>query len=157
NPSMVQGGPMALGQLNMAGVPGTQSVDQLGGANSAFFKNMQSQLQPAFTQARTEGLAAAAERSGNLTGSGFANRLGAAINRSLGDEQARRAAHAQFGIGQEMQRQMGMAQLGTQQNIASYQGQNQRDLQTQDIDARLRLGGDQFNAQMAGQGADVLA
>lgn len=83
----------------------TQSVDQLGGANSAFFQNMMGQLQPAFTQARNESLAGAKESAGTLTGSSFANALGASVNRSLGNEQATLANYATQGISMEQARQ----------------------------------------------------
>lgn len=89
---------------NVSSAP-TQSVDQLGGANSAFFKNMMSQLQPSFDQSRSEGLAAAREGAGSLTGSGFANALGSSINRSLGNQQATLANYASQGVQAEMGRQ----------------------------------------------------
>lgn len=89
--------------------PQSQSIDQLGGANSAFFQNMMSQLQPAFAQSRAENLAAAKEQSGNLTGSGYANALGAASNRSLGAEQAMLADYASRGVQSEMARQLQQA------------------------------------------------
>jgi len=137
---------------------GTDSVDKLGGANSSFFQNMTAQLQPSFTQARTEGLAAAKEAAGGLTGSGFANRLGASINRSLGNEQATLANYALQGIGLEQNRQANdanrflqaamsnqavdqnflnqlfaqnynQAQLNQQANLANYQGQLATNLQ----------------------------
>lgn len=83
----------------------TQSVDQLGGADSAFFRNMMSQYAPAFQQARLENAAAAREGAGTLTGSGFANRLGSALNRSLGNEQMIMANLAKEGMTLEMSRQ----------------------------------------------------
>lgn len=83
----------------------TDSVDQLGGANSAFFQNMMGQLQPAFTMQRNLGLAGAKESAGTLTGSSFANALGSAVNRSLGNEQATLANYAVQGMGMEMNRQ----------------------------------------------------
>lgn len=84
---------------------GTTSVDQLGGANSAFFQNMMGQLQPSFTQARNQDLTAAKEAAGSLTGSGFANRLGSSVNRSLGNEQATLANYASQGLNTEVGRQ----------------------------------------------------
>lgn len=84
---------------------GTDSVDKLGGANSAFFSNMMAQLQPAFTQQRNEGMAGAKEMAGTLTGSSFANSLGKAVNRSLGSEQATLANYATQGMQMEMGRQ----------------------------------------------------
>lgn len=87
----------------------TQSVDQLGGANSAFFQNMMNQLQPAFTQQRQLAAAAGSEAAGNLTGSGFANRLGSSLGRTLGAEQAMLADYASKGIAMEQARQAGDA------------------------------------------------
>lgn len=100
---------ISRGQVRDVAAGNTDSVDKLGGANSAFFQNMMSQLAPAFTQERSEGLAAAKESSGTLTGSGFANRLGASINRSLGNEQAALANYASQGLQTEVQRQQGDA------------------------------------------------
>ena len=102
----------------------TQSVDQLGGANSAFFNNMVAQLQPSFAQARAETGAAAKEASGTLTGSGFANRLGTALNRSLGNEQATLANYAAQGINTEVGRQQGDANRALQAGISN-QGADQ--------------------------------
>lgn len=97
----------------------TQTVDQLGGANSAFFQNMMAQLQPAFAQERAQGLASAKEAAGNLTGSGFANALGSSINRSLGNEQATLANYATQGLGLEMNRQQSDAQRQLQAQLAN--------------------------------------
>ncbi len=110
---IILGDPAMIDKLNQAResftTPQTQSVDQLGGANSAFFQNMMAQLQPAFSQQRAEGLAAAKEASGNLTGSGYANALGSSINRSLGQEQATLANYASQGLQTEVQRQLQQA------------------------------------------------
>lgn len=89
--------------------PSTQSVDQLGGVKSDFFRNVMSQLAPAFAQRRAEGLAAAREAAGNLTGTGRSNFLGGAINRSLGEEQATLANYATQGLQTEVGRQQGDA------------------------------------------------
>lgn len=98
----------------------TQSVDQLGGANSAFFQNMMGHLKPAFDQERAEGLAGAKEAAGTLTGSGFANRLGASVNRSLGQEDATLADYATRGLSLEQQRQQAQANNFT--NLLGNQG-----------------------------------
>lgn len=103
NPAMVDQARQALEKYTATQ---SQSVDQLGGANSAFFQNMMQQLAPAFNQRREEGLAAAKEASGNLTGSGYANALGSSINRSLGEEQATLANYAAQGLQTEVQRQL---------------------------------------------------
>lgn len=102
-----------------------QSVDQLGGVNSAFFNNMMNQLAPAFAQRRAEGLANAKEAAGNLSGSGFANALGGAVNRSLGDEQAALAGYASQGLGQELNRQLQLAQMGLTRDTFNAGEQNQ--------------------------------
>lgn len=103
NPAMVDAARQAIEKYTATQ---SQSVDQLGGENSAFFKNMMQQLAPAFNQRRAEGLAAAKEASGNLTGSGYANALGSSINRSLGEEQATLADYATRGLQTEVQRQL---------------------------------------------------
>lgn len=118
-----------------AGGPMGQSLDQIGGANSDFFKNMMAQLQPAFTQQRAMGLAQAKEAAGNLSGSGLANYLGASVNRSLGDEQARLADYAFQGVLAESQRQQQAA-------AAAQSGMNNA--------ANLDL-----QAQLANQGMDL--
>lgn len=64
-----------------------KSMDELG-ANSYFKDNVMSPYRDMFGQTRREGLAAAIEASGNLTGSGFANNLGTTVNRSIGEENA---------------------------------------------------------------------
>lgn len=122
-------------QAQSSGFNPTQSVDQLGGVNSAFFRNMQGQLSPAFQQQRAEALAQAKESMGNMgAGTGLANALGTAMNRSLGNEQATLANYASQGLQTEVGRQMGESQLGAQVGMANAG----RDLQ----------------GQMANQGAD---
>lgn len=91
--------------INRGQVRDVDSVDKLGGGSSEFFKNMMGQLAPSFAQARSEAVAAGKEAGGSLTGSGFGNRVGTALNRSLGNEQATLANYATQGIGMEMQRQ----------------------------------------------------
>jgi len=98
----------------------TQSVDALGGKNSAFFNNMVEQLKPAFSQGRAEALAAAKEGLGNMgAGSGVANSLGIAINRSLGNEQATLANYATQGIQTEVGRQLQDAAQTAQVGMAN--------------------------------------
>lgn len=99
---LMQQGP---GAIRTGAQPGTDSIDTLGGANSAFFQNLMTQLRPQFDQQRAEGLAAAKEAAGNLTGSGFGNTLGAAVNRSLANENATAAQFANQALQLEMQRQ----------------------------------------------------
>lgn len=134
----------------------TDSVDKLGGANSAFFQNMMGQLQPAFSQARSEGLSAAKESAGSLTGSGFANRLGSSVNRSLGSEQATLANYATQGIGMEMGRQQSDAgrQLqaaGMNQSTGLQAGMANQSAGLQAGIANQNTG---MQAQIANQGAD---
>ena len=98
----------------------TQSVDTLGGKNSAFFNNMVEQLKPAFSQGRAEALAAAKEGLGNMgAGSGVANSLGTAVNRSLGNEQATLADYATRGIQTEVGRQLQDAGQSAQVGMAN--------------------------------------
>lgn len=123
----------------------TQSVDALGGANSEFFKNMMSQLQPQLTQQRSEGIAAAKEASGSMTGSGFANRVGSSINRSLGAENATAANFASQAIGMEMQRQQQDAGRSLSAATAN-QGAN--------LQAGLSNQNAMLTASQANQGAD---
>lgn len=87
----------------------TQSMDQLGGANSPFFQNMMAQLNPMFEQQRADAVAAAREGAGNLTGSGYGNIMGSMMNRTLGSQQAMAADLFQNLAGMEMQRQQGDA------------------------------------------------
>lgn len=136
----------------------TQSVDQLGGAQSPFFQNMMRQLSPAFDQRRQLALAAAREGAGNLTGSGFANALGGAVNRSLGDEQAALAQYAAQGMGLEQQRQQADAS-----RMLQAEGMNQaadRDFMNQMLQyGQLGLTGQELGlrGQMANQAAGLQA
>jgi hypothetical protein len=143
------------GQVRDVNAQGTQSVDQLGGANSAFFQNMMQQLQPAFNQQRQLAAAQGAESAGNLTGSGMANRLGGALNRSLGDEQARLADYATQGLGMEVNRQ-GQDAGRNLQGQMSNQG---ADISTmQQLMGNQQFGSDQrLRALMANQGTDLSA
>jgi hypothetical protein len=100
--------------------------------NSAFFNNMVAQLAPLFNQQRAQAIAQAKEGAGNLTGSGFGNILGEAVNRSLGQQQATLADYASRGLDTEVNRQLGLAGLNTQ-----------RDLEQ----ARLQFGAGQGNQQ----------
>jgi hypothetical protein len=138
------------------GTQNTQSVDQLGGANSAFFQNMMGQLQPAFSQARSEGLTAAKESAGSLTGSGFANRLGSSINRSLGNEQATLANYATQGIGMEMNRQTSDAARQLQAGMANQGASLQAGMANQSTGLQAGIANQNANLQagIANQGAD---
>lgn len=102
-----------------ASAPATQSVDQLGGANSAFFQNMMGQLAPAFAQQRELAAAAAREGAGSLTGSGFANILGQQMNRTLGDQQGQLANYAAQGMQLEQGRQQADAGRMLQADLAN--------------------------------------
>lgn len=124
----------------------TRSVDQLGGANSAFFNNMVNQHQPYFTQARNEAVAAGKEGLGSLSGSGASNLLGRAVNRTLGQEQAMLAELAKWGIGTEVNRELGVAGLNTQRDIAGANINSQRGLAG--LSSAVQLG-------MGDQGADI--
>lgn len=66
-----------------------QSIDQIVNSVSGgthFKDNVMNPYRDMFKQTRNEGLAAARESSGNLTGSGFANILGTTVNRSMAEE-----------------------------------------------------------------------
>lgn len=156
-----------------SGYQGTQSVDQLGGANSAFFRNMQGQLQPAFAQGREEALAAAKAGLGNMGGgSALGNSLGTAMNRSLGNEQATLANYASQGLQTEVGRQLQDAGQRSQVDMANANRGLQSDQGNQGADmgflnqllgqqgqqGNLALGyagqnlqGQMANQQMAGQ------
>lgn len=99
----------------------TQSIDQLGGADSEFFKNMIARYQPAFDQNRNLAIAGAKEGAGTLTGSGFANILGTNINRSLADQNNTLTGIASHGMDLEAQRQAQRygAETGVNQQNAS--------------------------------------
>lgn len=174
------GDPFSRGQIRdvgggMASYGGTQSIDQLGGANSAFFQNMMNQMKPAFAQSRAESLAAAKEGLGNMgAGSALANSLGTATNRSLGDEQARLAGYAAQGVQMESNRQLQDAAMAAQVSMANAnndlrgqmanQGMDSQFLNTMLQQGQLGLQGQQLGlqgqianqntqAQLAGQGA----
>lgn len=135
---------------------GTQSVDQLGGANSAFFQNMMAQLAPAFDTQRALAAAAGKEAGGNLTGSGFANRLGSSLGRTLGDQQALLANYAVQGLGMEVNRQAGDADRFLRGDLAN-QGADQSFisnlLQGRGLDLQAR--GQDLNAMQGNQSADL--
>lgn len=107
--------PNSFGQLGVdPNTAQTQSLDQLGGPNSAFFQNMMASLRPTFDQNTALALAQAKESAGNLTGSGFANTLGTSVNRSLADQNQLAVQYATQALQQEMQRQQQEAQLRSQ-------------------------------------------
>lgn len=135
----------------VAGGGNTQSVDQIGGVNSAFFRNMMGQLSPAFDQRRAEALAAAREGAGNLTGSGFANTLGSSINRSLGEERATLADYASKGIETEVQRAIADADRRSREGIA--QAGYDTTASTSSMDNLLRAAG--INTDAAARMADI--
>lgn len=89
----------------------TKSIDELGGADSPFFQNMVARYQPAFDQQRTLALASAKEGAGTLTGSGFANRLGTTVNRSLADQNNILSQIGMHGLDLESARQQATAQM----------------------------------------------
>ncbi len=147
----------------------TQSVDTLGGKNSAFFNNMVEQLKPAFEQNRAESLAAAKAGLGNMgAGSSVANSLGTAMNRSLGQEQATLANYATQGIQTEVGRQLQdsaqNAQVGmanANRSLSADQGNQAADLQFLNTlvnqggmagNLALGAGSQNLQAQIANQG-----
>lgn len=64
------------------------TISSLLAPGSAFNTNILPALQAGFTAQRTQDLAQAKESAGNLTGSGLANAIGNATNKSLGTEQS---------------------------------------------------------------------
>lgn len=102
-------------RVNARAATPTQSIDQLGGADSEFFKNMIARYQPAFEQNRNLAIAGAKEGAGTLTGSGFANILGTNINRSIADQNATLGGIATHGLDLEAQRQA--QRYGTESGI----------------------------------------
>lgn len=139
-----------------SGYNNTQSVDQLGGAKSAFFNNMKDQLQPAFSQSRAEALAAAKEGMGNMgAGSAVANALGTAVNRSLGNEQATLADYASRGVQTEVGRQLQDAGQESQVGMANANRMLSSDQGNQGADMGFLsqlLGQGNLNLAGAGQG-----
>jgi hypothetical protein len=127
--------------ISRGGVRDIQSVDQLGGANSAFFKNMMSQLSPSFQQARTDAAAAGKEATGSLTGSGLGNSIGSNLNRTLGNQQATLANYATQGMQSELQRQQANqgADISFMNNILQ---RNNQGLQAQQMASQAQ----QFNS-----------
>lgn len=153
---------MNRGMVRDVNAPGTQSVDQLGGANSAFFQNMMAQLQPSFNNQRQLAVAGAKEAAGNLTGSGYASAVGNVLNRSLGDEQARLADYAARGVDTEVGRQQGDANRG----LAAGQSNQGADVSFLDNILRgaglglqgqqLGLQGQQLGVQAGGMNQDAM-
>lgn len=137
---------------------GTQSVDQLGGAHSAFFNNMVGQLQPSFDQQRAQALAQAKEGLGNMgNGTALANSLGVAMNRSLGDQQALLANYASQGVQTEVGRQLQDAAQNAQvgmananRNLSAQQGNQQAD--TSFLSQLLGQNQQNLQGQIANQG-----
>jgi hypothetical protein len=142
-----------LDQIERVSAPSTQSVDQLGGQNSAFFQNMMGQLAPAFAQQRAEALAQAKESAGTLTGTGLTNMLGGAMNRSLGNQQAILADYASRGLQTEVGRQQGDAGRSLQAALSNQSSGLERLLTQGRLDAGRNsqlyggaLQNNQFNA-----------
>lgn len=125
----------------------TQSVDQLGGQNSAFFQNMQQQLAPVFDQRRQLALAQAKEAAGNLTGSGYGHYLGQAVNRSLADEREALLGYASQGLQAELGRQSNQAGMANQRNLSQAQLQLQARQGNQDVMRQLSLRGGELGLQ----------
>lgn len=78
--------PEFLDMLNRNLFPTTPSLDSYADPNGALFGDMQARLNAMFGQNRDIALAQAKERSGNLTGSGYASALGNVVNRSLAEQ-----------------------------------------------------------------------
>ena len=123
-------------RVSVGAGPTTQGINELAGGDSPFFLNMLSRMRPVFDQQRQTALAAAREGSGTLTGSGYANRLGTTINRSLADEEGilsqfglrgaeLEASRQQADAARESTRLQTQAGLDQQRNMGIYGAENE--------------------------------
>ena len=105
----------------------TQSADEIAravtGGNSMFTNNILPIYNDLFNTQNALAAATAKEQAGNLTGSGFANTLGTALNRNTSQQQALLADTLNNLVAQELNRQVGGAQLASTRNLAQAQGE----------------------------------
>lgn len=103
-----------------AGTPGKPGVDFnnlftpdigtiAGGPDSFFMNHLLAPYQQMFDAQRSRDLAQAKEQAGNLSGSGYNNLFGDALNQSLGNEQGMLAQVMQSLLGQELTRRQNNA------------------------------------------------
>lgn len=107
------------GQVGAGGV-NIDSASTLGGATSPFFQNMMAQYEPLFAQERARTIAQAKESSGNLTGTGYANNVANALNRTLTDQQAKIADLFRSDLANEQARQSQLSQFAQERNLAGF-------------------------------------
>lgn len=152
-PNMGRGDMVRADRISSDGT-NIDSVDQLGGN---FFDSMMSRYQPIFDQQRARALAQAKEAAGNLTGTGYAEHLGRAVNRSLMDEQAQMLNFANQGIDRELSRQGQLAGFAQQRNLAQPELNMRARLANQSTRQSYDLSGAELGsrANLANQGADM--
>src|ERR1019366_9116718 len=121
--------------------PTTQSLDQIlqgvTGDNSAFTKQILPALNAQFQQADALTAASAKEGAGTLTGSGFANTLGTALNRNTASEQGILSNTLMGLAGQESTRQQAGATMQNTDWLSQFNAANQQSSQNASQFAQL--------------------
>ena len=121
--------------------PTTQSLDQIlqgvTGENSAFTKQILPALNAQFQQADALTAASAKEGAGTLTGSGFANTLGTALNRNTASEQGILSNTLMGLAGQESTRQQAGATMQNTDWLSQFNAANQQSSQNASQFAQL--------------------
>lgn len=134
----------------------TMSADEIvratSGENSMFANNILPVYNDLFRQTNELTAAAARESAGNLTGSGYANTVGTALNRNNAQQQALLADTLNNLVSQEIQRQQGGAQLASTRNLAQAQGE----LTASVTSAQLRQAAQQLEQQARASGRSDL-
>jgi hypothetical protein len=103
-----------LNMLNSNMFQSGPSLDSFADPNGALFSTVRNMYDDMFNQNRAMALAQAKESSGNLTGTGYANNLGSAVNRSLGEQNATLGS---------LLNQLAMAQYGQENSNAQNNAQ----------------------------------
>ena len=135
----------------------TQSADQIArdvtGGDSMFVRNIMPAYSNLFKQNNDLAAATAKESAGNLTGSGYANTIGTALNRNVASQDAMLADIVNNLVTQEIGRQGAGASIAAQRNI----GQAGMDLQAQTTSAQLAQQAAQLAEQARASGrADMM-
>ncbi len=136
----------------------TQSADEIVrsimGGNSMFTNNILPAYNDLFNTQNALAAATAKEQAGNLTGSGFANSLGSALNRNTSSQQALLADVLNNLVSQEIGRQGAGAQLATGMNTE----EARMNLQGQTTSAQLRQQAEALRVQAEASGrSDLMA
>lgn len=122
--SAMGGGSGGDGGVSGAGTD-LMSIDQIGknmtDPNSYFSTQVLPNLNNLFNQSNSLTAASAKESAGNLTGSGFANTLGTALNRNNAQQQQTLSSTIQGLVGQQASQNQFGAGLANQRNISSAQ------------------------------------